>query len=91
MPGRVRLSSAGAAHFPEFSGVPPVSGINGKSKVVVDFDVEEGALRPVERVVVCLLSEGDGPARLERVEAPEILDGLTSRVEPGFDLIPLRE
>ena len=88
MPGRVRLSSAGAAHFPELSDVPPVSGINGKSKVVVDFDVEEGALRPVERVVVCLLSEGNGPARLERVEAPEILDALTSRVEPGFDLNP---
>ena len=88
MPGRVRLSSTGAAHFPELSEVPPVSGINGKSKVVVDFDVDEGALRPVERVVVCLLSEGDGPARLERVEPPEILDGLTSRVEPGFDLNP---
>lgn len=88
MPGRVRLSSAGAAHFPELREVPPVPGINGKSKVVVDFDVEEGALRPVERVVVCLLSEGEGPARLERVEASEILDGLTSRVEPGFDLNP---
>lgn len=88
MPGRVRLSSAGAAHFPELSEVPPIVSLDGKEKVVVDLDVEKGALRPVERVVVCLLSEGDGPARLERVEASQILDALTSRVEPGFDLNP---
>ena len=88
MPGRVRLSTVGAAHFPELSEVPPVSWVNGKPKVVVDFDVGEGALRPVERVVVCLLSEGDGPARVERVEASVVFDFLTSRVESGFDLNP---
>lgn len=87
MPGRVRLSPAAAAHFPELSEVPP-SEFNGKSKVVVDFDVEEEVLCPAEGGVVCLLSEGDGPARLERVGASEILDGLTSQVEAGFDLNP---
>jgi hypothetical protein len=88
MPGRVQLSAAGATYFPELRGVTPVRSVNGKSKVVAQFDPDEGAWRPVDRVAVCLLSAGDGPVVAERVEASVIVHALTDRVEAGFDLRP---
>jgi hypothetical protein len=89
MPGRVRLSPAGAAHFSELREVAPVPSVDGKSKVVVQLDVDEAAWRPVDRMAVCLLTGGDGPVDVERVDAPGILHALTSDVEPGFDLRPM--
>jgi hypothetical protein len=87
-PDRVRLSPAGATHFPELREVPPVQSINGKSKVIVRLEVHEHAWRPLDRMAVCLLSGGDGPVEVERVDAAGILHALTSDVEPGFDLRP---
>ncbi len=88
MPGTVRLSTAGAAHFPELSEVPPIISLNGKQKVVVDLDVEEDVLSPVAEAAVCVLSQGKEAASLERLNASAVFDFLTSRVESGFDIYP---
>ena len=88
MAGTVRLSTLGASHFPELSEVPPIVSLNGKQKVMVDLDVGEDVLSPVEEAVVCVLSKGHDTASLERLQPSVVFDFLTSRVESGFDLNP---
>ena len=86
MAGRVRLSPAAAAHFPELREVVPAPSVNGKLKVVTDIQVGDASLSPVERGAVCLLTRGSGPPELQRLGPPEVFDALTSGVESGFDL-----
>ena len=88
MPGTLRLSTLGALHFPELSEVPPIVSLNGKQKVVVDLDIEDDVLSPVEEAAVCILSKGHDTALLERLKPSVVIDFLTNRVESGFDLNP---
>lgn len=88
MPGTLRLSTLGALHFPELSEVPPIVSLNGKQKVVVDLDIEDDVLSPVEEAAVCILSKGHDTALLERLKPSVVFDFLTSRVESGFDINP---
>ncbi len=88
MPGTLRLSTLGALHFPELSEVPPIVSLNGKQKVVVDLDIEDDVLSPVEEAAVCILSKGHDTALLERLKPSVVFEFLTNRVESGFDINP---
>ncbi|CAN5920049.1 hypothetical protein BH11GEM2_BH11GEM2_30500 [soil metagenome] len=86
-PLRLHLRPESAVHFPELDGAAIRSCGTGKQRHVVDLALRPGGARQfhADRVVVCLLTRGEGTASLERVEAGVVVESLCRDVAPGFD------
>jgi hypothetical protein len=88
-PRPLRFLTSAADTFPEFDGVPVVE-TDGKRKLEVLLNGRAGS-RQGSQVATCIMSRGDGPARLERATPPELESALLGQLAPGFDRFPERQ
>jgi hypothetical protein len=87
-PSGVRLLPGSPHRFPELAG-HRTAWRGGKEKLHVRI---EGADRgqSADDMRVCLLRRGDTAASLRKLDARAVADGLTRRVDAGFDRYPAR-
>ncbi len=81
---RSYLAPDAARFFPELAGLRPALLANGKRKLAV---ARPAAVPPVcERAGICLLTPGAGAPSLGVADAGDVLEALTTGLEPGFDV-----
>jgi hypothetical protein len=85
-PVRARLLPDAAERFPRLARAATPSTVDGKTKLVVTL---RAAPSVVDSAVVCVLGRG-GRARLEPIDASDVVGELTCNVAPGFDRFPER-
>lgn len=88
-PRPLRFLPTAADRFPELADMPVVE-TDGKRKLEVSVDARAGS-REGDGVVTCIMTRGDGPARLERITPPELESALLGQLAPGFDRYPERQ
>jgi hypothetical protein len=80
----IHLVPEAAPHFPELGAADPILRPNGKLKIAVALQ-SSSALPFAERVGICLLTRGGSAAAPERMAPADVVQALTTALDPGFD------
>ena len=88
---QIHLAPQALSLFPELAGIPAKLLASGKVKLTVDLPVSDaGPPQPYAgRTIVCLLQQDSGrESTLDPIDPQMLVEALTEKAEPGFDLDP---
>jgi hypothetical protein len=88
LPGHLHLPAPARRHFPELATSLPTLLANGKEKIAINLRTANALpeMPVAPRAGICVLARSGGMPTLETLSGDQLIELMTSRLEPGFDV-----